>query len=60
MSTRYFVICDDCVKSISAADRSFRGVALTPEAKKGLAKFIIDHYDHNVKIISEYEYYGID
>jgi hypothetical protein len=55
MSTRYFIICLDCKRKISIADRSFHGKCLTPEAKRELPKFVITHVDHKIRLVSEYD-----
>lgn len=38
-----------------AARQNLSGFTLTPTAKEILAKFIVDHVDHNIKIMSEYD-----
>jgi hypothetical protein len=45
----------DCKRKISIADRSFHGNCLTPQAKRKLPEFVIDHIDCKVKLISEYD-----
>jgi hypothetical protein len=55
MSTRYFIVCRTCKEEISIVDRSFRGEALTPEAKRKLPEFVILHTGHKINLISEFD-----